>query len=125
MLEYIFVNPRIVSMGKHHSHFTQMISALRRTAKGNRFKCFSEEGSETCNKLIRKYREHLARITSFEDNISDIFIRLASESDQGLLEFRSKSRCERCREEGHTRRKIDYYNSKGIKLSLERTRPNI
>ena len=77
---------------------------LREINFGYGFKCFSEEGSEACNKLIRKYREHLARKTSFEDNISDIFIRLASESDPGLLEFRSKLRCERCGEEGHTRR---------------------
>ena len=67
---------------------------------------FSEEGSEACNKLIRKYKEHLARKTSFEDNISDIFIRLAPESDPGLLEIRSKFRSKRCGEEGHTRRAV-------------------
>ena len=67
-------------------------------------KCFSEEGSEACNELIRKYREHLARKTSLEDNMIDIFVRLANESDPVLLGFRSKLRCERCGEEGHTRR---------------------
>ena len=61
-------------------------------AHGNdsRIKCFSEEGSEACNKLIRKYREHLARKTSSEDNMIDIFVRLACESDPVILGFRSK-----------------------------------
>ena len=57
---------------------------------GHGFKCFSEEGSEACNKLIRRYREHLARKTSFEDNIIDVFVRLASESDPVLVKSRSK-----------------------------------
>ena len=42
---------------------------LRETNFGYGFKCFSEEGSEACNNLIRKYREHLARKTSFEETI--------------------------------------------------------
>ena len=42
---------------------------LRDLNSGFGLKCFSEEGSEACNKLIRKYREHLARKTCFEDNI--------------------------------------------------------
>ena len=45
------------------------------------YKCFSEEISEACSKLIHIFREHLSRKTSFEDNIVDIFVRLASESD--------------------------------------------
>ena len=71
---------------------------------GHGLKCFSEEGSEACNKLIRKYRENLARKCSFEDNVVDIFVRLASESDPILNLFRSKLVCERCGEHGHTKR---------------------
>ena len=44
---------------------------LRDINFGYGLKCFSEEGSEACNKLIRKYREHLARKFSFEDNLVD------------------------------------------------------
>ena len=66
-------------------------------------KCFSEEGSDACNKLVLKYREHLTRKTYIEDNIVDIFVRLASESDPHLVEFRSKLICDRCGENGHTR----------------------
>ncbi|KAI6646218.1 Dna-mediated transposase [Oopsacas minuta] len=67
-------------------------------------KCFSEEGSEACNKLLRKYREHLARKTSFEDNVIDIFVRLSSESDPVLMKYRSTVVCANCGEHGHTRR---------------------
>ena len=41
---------------------------LREINNGCGLKSFSEEGSEACNKLLRKYRENLARKTSFEDN---------------------------------------------------------
>ena len=69
-----------------------------------RLKCFSEEGSEACNKLIRRYRENLPRKCSFEDNVVDIFVRLASESDPVQNQFRSKLVCERCGEHGNTKR---------------------
>ena len=78
---------------------------------GHGLKCFSEEGSEACNKLIRKYRENLARKCSFEDNVVDIFVRLASESDPVLNQFRSKLVCERCGEHGHTKRAKCFTNT--------------
>ena len=77
---------------------------LREMNSGYGLKCFSEEGSEACNKLIRRYRERLARKTSFEDNVVDIFIRLVSESDPVLVKYRSIPVCEKCGEYGHTRR---------------------
>ena len=77
---------------------------LREMNAGHGFKCFSEEGSEACNKLNRRDREHLARKTCFEDNIIDIFVRLASESGPVLVESRSKLICDRCGEDGHTKR---------------------
>ena len=76
---------------------------IRDVNSGYGLKFLSEEGSEACNKLIRKYRENLARKTCFEDNIVDIFVRSASESDPILVE--SKLVCEICGEYGHTRRK--------------------
>ena len=44
-------------------------------------KYFSEEGLEACHKYIRRYREQLARKTSFEDNIKDVYTRLLAQSD--------------------------------------------
>ena len=44
-------------------------------------KAFSEEGLESCNKYIRRYREILARKTNFEDNIRDVFVRLLCQSN--------------------------------------------
>ena len=77
---------------------------LREMNSGYGLKCFSEEGSEACNKLIRRYRENLARKTSFEDNVVDIFVRLASESDPVLVKYRSILVCEKCGEYGHKQR---------------------
>ena len=48
----------------------------------------SEEGLEACNKLIRRYREWLSRKFSFEDNITDVFVRLISQSDPILKTYR-------------------------------------
>ena len=108
MHEHLYFNSRLVSLGKHYTDIASGISSLRRNFKdlnfGHGLKCFSEEGSEACNKLIRKYRENLARKCSFEDNVVDIFVRLASESDPVQNQFRSKLVCERCGEHGHTKR---------------------
>ena len=49
----------------------------------------SEEGIEACNKLIRRFRERLSRKFSFEDNITDVFVRLVSQSDPILKSYRS------------------------------------
>ena len=77
---------------------------LREVNNGCGLKSFSEEGSEACNKLLRKYRENLARKTSFADNTTDIFVRFASESDPVLLTYRSTLFCSKCGEYGHTKR---------------------
>ena len=58
-------------------------------------KDFSEEGTESCNKLIRKYRENLARKNSFETNLMDIFVGLASQSDPISVSYRRSLTCER------------------------------
>ena len=60
---------------------------LREVNNGCGLKSFSEEGSEACNKLLRKYRENLARKTSFADNATDIFVRFASESGVTDISF--------------------------------------
>ena len=55
---------------------------------GHGMKVFSEEGLESCNKLIRRYREPLARKTSFSHNCKDIFLRLLSQSNPLLTSYR-------------------------------------
>ena len=35
---------------------------------------YSEEAVEACNKLTRRYREHLSRKNSFSLNIRDVFV---------------------------------------------------
>ncbi|KAI6648997.1 hypothetical protein LOD99_6880 [Oopsacas minuta] len=49
----------------------------------------SEEGLESCNKLVRRYHERLSRKFSFEDNVKDVFVRLISQSDPILASFRN------------------------------------
>ena len=41
----------------------------------------SEEDLEACHKYIRRYREQLARKTSFKDNTKDVYIRHLAQSD--------------------------------------------
>ena len=48
-------------------------------------KVFSEEGLESCNKHIRRYREMLARKTNFQDNIHDVFVRLLCQSNYVIM----------------------------------------
>ena len=63
---------------------------------GHGFKCFSEEGSEACNKLIRRYREHIPERPASKN--------IFTESDPILVEYRSKLICDKCGEHGHTKR---------------------
>ena len=48
---------------------------------GRGMKYFSEDGLEDCHKYVRRHREQLARKTSFEDNIKDVYIRLLAQSE--------------------------------------------
>ena len=64
-------------------------------------KDFSEEAVESCNKLIRRYREHLARKNSFTHNTRDIFVRLLSHSDPLMTKFRYFVMCKNCGELSH------------------------
>ena len=59
-------------------------------------KQYSEEALEARNKLIRNYRENLSRNCSFNSNIRDILVRLKSESDPILLNFRKVPKCKFC-----------------------------
>ena len=87
--EYIVINfswANITpSLHKLLSHSSELI---RTCNNSHGLKDFSEEAVEVCNKLIRKYREHLSRKFSFSQNTRDIFIRLLCNSDPVLNTFR-------------------------------------
>ncbi|KAI6659522.1 hypothetical protein LOD99_14447 [Oopsacas minuta] len=83
------------------AHFEELI---RESNSSYGLKAFSEEGTESCNKLVRKYRENLARKVSFETKIIDIFVRLTSQSDPTLVNYRRILTCERCGQSEHTTR---------------------
>ena len=85
-----------------HKLLTHSEELIRESNSGFCLKEFSGEGSETCNKLVRKYRETLARKDSFETNIVDIFVRLASQSDPVSVSYRRCLICERCGQSGHS-----------------------
>ena len=74
---------------------------IRESSSGFGLREFSEEGTEAWNKLVRKYRETLARK---ETNIMDIFVRLASQSDPVSVSYRRCLICERCGQSGHSSR---------------------
>ena len=68
------------------AHASDIISTFN---NGIGLEPLSEEGLETSNKLIRRYRERLSGKFNFQDNIKDIFIRMICQSDLVLLLNRS------------------------------------
>ena len=87
-----------------HKLLAQSEQLIRESNSGFGLKEFSEEGTEACNKFVRKYRETLALKDSFEINIMDIFVRLASQSDHVSVSYRRCLICERCGQSGHSTR---------------------
>ena len=61
---------------------------IRDHNEGYGLKNFSEEALEASNKYIRRFRENLARKTSYQDNIRDVIVRLGEFSDYGKLDYR-------------------------------------
>ena len=97
LLKFPFANIT-PSLHKLLAHSTELI---RDCNNGFGMKEFSEEAVESCNKLIRKYREHLSRKNSFSLNTKDIFVRLSSQSDPVLITFRHHVVCKTCGELNH------------------------
>ena len=88
------------SLHKLLAHCTELI---RECNNGYGLKEYSEEALESCNKLIRRFREHLSRKNSFTSNIRDVFTRLLSQSDPVLSSYRRTLVCKTCGEIGHIR----------------------
>ena len=76
------------SLHKWLVHSTELISSFNH---GYGLKLYSEECIEALNKYVRSFRDKLARKTSFEDNVRDIFVRLITQSDPVLLAIRRNS----------------------------------
>ncbi len=64
----------------------------------------SEEGLETTHKLVRRFRSLLARKTSLDDNLRDVFKHLWVRSDPVIRSHARVLLCSHCQEEGHTKR---------------------
>ncbi|KAI6648100.1 hypothetical protein LOD99_11909 [Oopsacas minuta] len=86
------------SLHKLLAHSFQLIGAYN---NGKGLQNLSEECLESCNKFVRRYRENLARKTSFTDNVRDILVRLLCCSDPILVQNRLM----------HAKKKRDVANS--------------
>ena len=73
------------SLHKLLAHSTELVDKYN---NGYGLKLYSEECIEALNKHIRQYRDKLSRKTSFNDNVTDIFARLITQSDTILLMVR-------------------------------------
>ena len=65
---------------------------------------WSEEGLETLHKLVRRFRERLARKTSLKDNLTDVAKHLLIRSDPIIRSYKRVLSCTICKEKGHTKR---------------------
>ena len=54
-------------------------------------KLYSKECIKAPNKYVSSFRDKLARKTSFKDNVTDIFVRLITQSDPVLVAIMRKS----------------------------------
>ena len=78
-------NEIFLTINKVLAHSCELI---RDCNNSHGLKDYSEEAVEACNKLIRKYREHLSRKQSSFLNTREIFVRLLCSSDPVLNTFR-------------------------------------
>ena len=65
---------------------------------------FSEEGIETLHKIIRRFRELLARKNNLFLNLFDVWRALMVRSDPVIRSKKRKLTCSVCKGEGHTKR---------------------
>ena len=75
-----------------HKLLAHSSELIRTCSNSHGLKVFSEEAVEVSNKLIRRYRENLARKMSFSLNTRDIFIRLMCNSDPVLNVHRKSTK---------------------------------
>ena len=62
----------------------------------------SEEPLESSNKLVRRYRERLARKTNLRDNLIDVFSRLWARSDPVIRSREMQHECTKCQGIGNS-----------------------
>ena len=89
------------SLHKILAHSTELI---RDSNDEYGLKEYSKEAVKACNKLIRRYPEHLSRKNSSYLNIRDVFVRLLSQSDPLFSSYCRVLVCKRCGELGYIRK---------------------
>ena len=65
---------------------------------------WSEEALEACNKIVRRFRQMLARKTNLKDNFTDVIKRLLVRSDPQVRSHKRVFKCTHCNALGHTKR---------------------
>ena len=65
---------------------------------------WSEEGLDTLHKLVRRFREMLARKTNLQDNLTDVAKHLLIRSDPTVRSYKRILQCSVCKVKGHTKR---------------------
>ena len=70
-----------------HKLLAHIVELIRDHNEGYGLKNFSDEALEASNKYLRRFRENLARKTSYQDNIRDVIVRLGEFSDYGKLHY--------------------------------------
>ena len=84
-----------------HKVLGHSVELMTRYNEGRGMKALSEEGLESCNKHIRRYREMLARKTNYKDNIQDVSVRLLCQSN--YVTFLQRKRTEKVQKDmGHS-----------------------
>ena len=71
---------------------------------------FTEEGIETLHKLVRRFRELLARKNNLFLNLFDVWRQLMVRSDPVIRSKKRKLTCSVCKGEGHTKRSCSKRN---------------
>ena len=88
------------SIHKLLAHTAQRIRMNNNLGMGS----FSEEGIETLHKIVRKFRELLARKNNLFLNLFDVWRALMVRSDPVIRSKKRKLICSVCKGEGHTKR---------------------
>ena len=88
------------SIHKLLAHTAQRIRMNNNLGMGS----FSEEGIETLHKIVRKFRELLARKNNLFLNLFDVWRALMVRSDPVIRNYKRKLTCSVCKGEGHTKR---------------------
>ena len=106
----IFSFPWVSITPTLHKLLAHLVELIRDLNEGYGLKNFSEVALEASNKYIRRFRENLARKTSYQDNIRDVIVRLGEFSDYGELHYRliTQNKCKSLKTSKHSEIRTRY-----------------